>query len=279
MSLERIRTMIECEPMLIDPVRVASLYRAILTPKADIWDDIDKDLEERGKRPQITVADGVAIVPVSGVLIAGTDTLDRARGYADLADIRRMVQEADGRKDVRSIFMPFDTPGGGVTATEETADVIMGASKPVLAWTGTLAASGGMWLASAANAFYVSKSATVGSIGVYMAFMDMSGLAEQMGIKVDVIKSTGTPFKAAGVPGTSLSDVQREQFQSQVDGIFARFKSQIQTRRKKAGPDTMRGQTFSGVEAVGNGLADSIATYETALRSARNIADLRGMKG
>lgn len=279
MSLERLQTMFACEPLLIDPVRVASIRARIMQPQAGAWDEIGKDLEARAKRPEIRVENGVAVVPVCGCLIEGADALDRLYGFVDLGDVRRMVGEASAREDVRGILLHLDTPGGGVTGTEETAEVIANAarSKPVLAWTNTLAASGGMWLASASSAIYATKSATLGSIGVYMAFMDLSEMAKAMGVKVDVIRSSDTPYKGAGVPGTSLSDLQREQFQSQVDFIFSGFKAQINRTRKRASDETMRGQTFTGSQAVQNGLADSIADYATAIKAVRNLSDLRGM--
>ena len=280
MSVESIRTVLECVPLLIDPLRVAGLFRALEGVKAGVWDEIDKDLEGRAKRPQISIIDGVAVVPVHGVLVPETDAIDRIMGYVATSDVQRMVSEAVESK-ARGILLDINSPGGAVTGVEETGDMIADArkSKPVMAYAGELAASGAMWLASQATGFYAGKSATVGSIGVYMAFADRSKMAEMMGIKVDVIKSSETPYKAAGVPGTSLSDAQRGQFQSQVDYIFQGFKAAIMRGRPKVKAEAMQGQTFTGAQAKDVGLVDSVASFAQALTATKNLADLRGMKG
>lgn len=280
MSVESIRTVLECTPLLIDPLRVAGLFRALEGAKAGVWDDIEEELKQRAARPKISMVDGIAVVPVHGVLVPETDSIDRIMGYIAMSDVQRMIAES-AQSSARGILLDINSPGGAVTGVEETGDMIAEArkSKPVMAYAGELAASGAMWLASQAHAFYSSKSATVGSIGVYMAFADRSKMAEMMGIKVDVIKSTGTPYKAAGIPGTSLTDAQRENFQSQVNYIFDGFKAAIKRGRPKVKDEAMQGQTFTGAQAREVGLVDSLTNFSQALDATKNLADLRGMKG
>ena len=86
-----------------------------------------------------------------------------------------------------------------------------------------------------------------------------------MGIKVEVIKNTEADYKAAGVPGTALTDVQRSNIQTQVNESFAEFRGSVSAARPSVKADAMKGQVFNGTKAKSAGLVDAIGDKGYAL--------------
>lgn len=211
-----------------------------------------------GARPAPSRVGSVAVLPVRGVIGAGLSDFDADTGGFDLDDLGEWLDEAEADAAVSAVFMDFDTPGGTVSGVAEAAERIRSFSKPVVAFVGASCCSAGYWLASAAHRVLATPSAQVGSIGVYIALPDYSALYEANGIRVDVIKAG--ELKAAGVPGTALSDAQREDLQNRVNAIHAEFKAAVSARRSLASADSMRGQSFSGREAAARGLVTGLVS-------------------
>jgi ClpP class serine protease len=155
--------------------------------------------------------------------------------------------------------------------TPELADAVAAAGKrvPIVAYTSGLMASAAYWVGSQASAIVASRSARVGSIGVYAAITDLSGLYASMGVKVEVFKNSEASLKAMGVPGTSLSDDQRAHLRSDVQATFDEFKATVSAARPRVSIDSMRGQTLSGQAAVKAGLVDHIGSLADAIAIAR----------
>jgi signal peptide peptidase SppA len=170
-------------------------------------------------------------------------------------------------EEIETIVVDISSPGGTVTGVEEAALALSRSSKKTVAYTETEAASAAYWIGSSADRFVATPSATVGSIGVYMAIPDYSKAFEAAGVRMDVIKS-GT-LKGAGIPGTSLSDAQRADLQAQVEAIHADFKAAVRGKRKMAKDEDMEGQVFSGKEAARKGLVTGLGSNLRSL-----IADL-----
>lgn len=212
-------------------------------------------------QPQMTVENGVARIPVLGVLYRGA----KFEGTTDLNTIAANVREADRRPDVKSILLAVDSPGGTVQGTPEAADAVGSAEKPILAFVHGQAASAAYWIASSADQVYASPSAEVGSIGCYMAFFDVSGMFAQMGVKTEVI--TSGKYKGAGMMGTSLSPDQRANLQQHVDALAEDFKMAVRTNRfpRSIDAEVMQGQVFQAKTASAHGLIDGIMRSEEAV--------------
>jgi protease-4 len=130
--------------------------------------------------------------------------------------------------------------------------------------------SAAYWLASQSSAIYAWEEATVGSIGVYSAFLDQSRAMEMAGIKPMIFKSG--EHKAMGFPGTSLTEKERAMIQARVDEIGVAFRSSVNSgRAREIADDVMQGQSFTAQEAVKNGLVDSVADFAKALSDAGAI--------
>ena len=247
------------EPLLIDPSRAAD--HADIAAKAGM-------LEETlalvfGKKPEPYKAGRVGVITIRGVIGKGLSRLEALTGASDVDDFTSALEMMEEDSEVETILIDISSPGGTVTGVEEAAALLARSSKPTVAFTDTEAASAAYWIGSAADRFVATPSATVGSIGVYMAIPDYSKAFEMQGIRMDVIKS-GT-LKGAGIPGTSLSDAQRADLQAQVEEIHADFKAAVRGKRSLIKDEDMEGQVFSGKSAAAKGLVTGLGTSLAAL--------------
>lgn len=251
------------EPLLIDPSRAAD--HAATAANAGM-------LEETltlvfGKKPEPYKAGRVGVIPLRGVIGKGLSRLEALTGAADVDEFTTALEMLEDDEEVEYIVVDISSPGGTVTGVEEAASMLARSSKKTIAFTDTEAASAAYWIGSAADRFVATPSATVGSIGVYMAIPDYSKAFEMQGVRMDVIKS-GT-LKGAGIPGTSLSDAQRADLQAQVEAIHSEFKESVRRKRRMTKDEDMEGQVFSGRQAAQKGLVTGLGTSLAAL-----IADL-----
>jgi signal peptide peptidase SppA len=213
----------------------------------------------------MSVADGVATISITGPLLPTTDEFDRVMlGATSLDEVRSTFERAAADPAVKSIVLNIDSPGGTVRGTPEAADAIFEASKikPVHAHTSGTMASAAYWLGSQATSVSMTRSASVGSIGVMVPHIDQSKRAEMLGVKVELF-TTGK-FKAAGFPGTSLTESQRELIQERIDQVFGEFKSAVTRQGRKIPAEAMQGQTFYGPQAESLGLATVVRNASQA---------------
>jgi signal peptide peptidase SppA len=250
------------EPLLIDPAKAKD--HAVLAEKFGFTDMLAQLF---GVAPKPYVQNGVGVIPVVGV-IGGPrlSPLEKMMGAVDVADLGEAIDAFAANPEVEKVAFQISSPGGTVTGVEELANKIRGLGKPTLAYTDSEMASAAYWIGSAADRVVSSPSATVGSIGVYIAIPDYSAAAEMAGIKMVVLKSG--KFKGAGIEGTSLNPDQIENLQASVDTIHGEFKDAVLMKRKMVKAEAMEGQTFSGKQAAAQGLVTGLAdSFSEALRS------------
>jgi len=252
------------EALLIDPSRAADHNKA-----AEAAGFTDMIAAIFGEQPKPYKAGSVGVIPLKGVIGKSLTPLDRMTGAADLDEFTASLEAFSADPEVKTILVDVSSPGGTVTGVEEAAAMLASVDKPTVAFTDTEAASAAYWVASQADRVVVTPSATVGSIGVYMAIPDVSKAYEAMGVKMDVIKS-GT-LKGAGIEGTSLSDAQRSNLQEQVNAIHADFRAAVTSKRTGVSAADMEGQVFSGKVAAQKGLVTGLTPSFQRL-----VADLQG---
>lgn len=232
-------------------------YRALQT-SVKISDSSLFSLDIAVEDPTYNIVNEVAIIPIKGIISKGVSDIEKIFfNVIDIDNISDMFSKAIKDDLVKSIVLDLNSPGGSVSGVPELYDRIKVSSKPVVSFTDEQCASGAYWLAAGSSAIYATKSADVGSVGCFASILDCSKFFENQGFKNEVIVSTGSKFKAAGMPGTSLTDVQREEIQAGVDYVSDMFKSDILFNRK-IDFDDMRGQTFMGEQAEKTGYVDNI---------------------
>lgn len=223
-------------------------------------------------RPTITRVGDVAVVPVKGILARKPDIWELAfMGYEDMDEISGMLDEVEKDDSVKAVVLDIDSPGGFVNGTPEIGDKVsaLNARKPVVAFTAGMACSAAYWIASQAGTVVASRSAIVGSIGIYNALYDLSGYYAELGIKVEMFTNAEGTFKGAGTPGVPLTQEQRDNFQSKVQRDFKDFDAAVSAKRPNIAADSKRGQTFNGTESLALGLVDAVGNQQLAISLAR----------
>lgn len=258
MKLEMLIRQIFSEPALITPASHASIRAWFEGRMHDEARDPGKNFCGKDVAvEQMTIADGIAQIPVGGVMGTNMSPFQRGNGAVDVNDIANEIDQCMADPAVKKILFNVDSPGGMVNGTPELADKIAGITKPKFAFTNGLMASAAYWAMSGCDFIMATKTANIGSIGVYMPVFDESRAYEAAGIKVELIKA-GT-LKGIGFPGISLSDAGRAHLQERIDEIYGMFKSHVQQNRKRAIAESdMQGQSFMGDKAKAKGLVDYI---------------------
>lgn len=240
------------EPWVIRPERHFAIQQ-LLHSKLQ-GGDTDEDLFEAFE-PEMSVEGKTAIIPVHGVIGKHLSLIERICGGCDIDDLNVMFDSAQEDEDITRIVMDYRTPGGTVTGIPELARKIANSRKEVLAFTDADCCSGGYWLASQAKGFYATESADVGSVGVYLAILDLSRQMANDGINMQTV-SAGK-YKLTGAYWKPLSDDERQMLQRQVDGIKAKFDAAV-TRNREVMPDGLNAAVYDGEEAVRLGLVDGL---------------------
>lgn len=203
---------------------------------------------------------GVAVIAVHGILGKNLSMMEMECGGCDCGCVADALDDAVADPEVETILFDFDSPGGVVTGIPELAQRIREASsvKTTMAFTSGQCCSAAYWLASACDSIACTKSADLGSIGVYVALCDDSEWWKKEGYKLELIKAGD--FKAMGISGKPLEPAERAMIQADVDAIYAMFTADVIAGRGKVESAVMQGQTFMGENAVAVNLADEIVT-------------------
>ncbi len=195
----------------------------------------------------------------------------------------RVIEQLDhleGDRSVRALVLHIDSPGGGVAATQRIVERLDAFRQerdlPVVAALETVAASGGYYVACAADSILTLAGTLTGSIGVIMSFPQASELMAKLGVDLEVVK-TGA-MKDAGSPHRPLTDTERRWFGAVLDDVLAQFVDAILAGRPALDAATLErladGRIFSGRQAVTLGLADRLGTFEDAVKMAGQLAGI-----
>lgn len=223
---------------------------------------VDEDLDEiqesaeTDNTPDWQTFGPDAVIPVHGILGKHLTSLDMISGGCDLDTVSAMIDVALADAEVKKLIFDFRTPGGAVTGIPELADKIAAiTTKKTVAFSDSECCSGGVWLASQCQYSYVTQSASVGSIGVWCAYLDLSRQMKNQGEEMQAIWAG--KYKLMGAYWKPLSDEEKAMLQADVDKIYGQFKNAVNARREV--PDQyMQGQIFDGEQAVEAGICDGL---------------------
>jgi len=234
------------------------------------------ELAERWHSLSRQAPNKVAIVDVVGTIMGGD-------GFA-----RRQLERVKDDRDVKAVVLRVDSPGGTVAGSDELhhrlARIVKDRDLPVVVSMGSIAASGGYYVAMANggrdDVIYAEPATLTGSIGVIIPHYDFSKALARLDVADDSI--TSGPLKEMLSPTKSrapeLAERERKVLQSLVDGMFARFKEVVRGGRPKlddAALDAVAtGQVFTAEQAREAGLVDRIGFLEDAVSRAVELAGL-----
>jgi len=214
----------------------------------------------------------VAVVEVEGIIGAGTD-----RGL-DTDTLIRTLGEYRDDPAIRAVVLRIDSPGGVVGPTQEIFTAVRRlreAKKPVVASLGSVAASGGYYVAVAADRIYANPGTLTGSIGVVMQLANVEGLLKKVGVEYVVIKAGA--YKDVGNFARAMTPEERRILQAMLDDVYDQFISAVAEGRG-LDPKQVRGfaegRIYSGRQAQGLKMVDDLGGLEDAIEADAKIAGL-----
>jgi protease IV len=209
--------------------------------------------------------DRVAFLPIHGVILSDEEIVFELQAFLE-------------DPSVRAIVVSIDSPGGGVAPSQSIFQELRRAREegvPVVASIGSVGASGGYYIALAADSILALPGSVTGSIGVIMEFPDASDLLARVGVGMEVVKSA--EHKDAGSPFRRISESDRRSLQAMVSDVFDQFVDVVAAERGLA-TDSVRvladGRLLSGRQALAAGLIDGTGNLADAIAVAGRMAGL-----
>ena len=224
-------------------------------------------------------SDKIAVIPVEGVISASDSGVAGAVATTTPQGMSDALMQAEEDKSVKAVILEINSPGGGVTASDRMHQDILefkkSSGKPVLASMGGTAASGGYYIATAADGILAGETTLTGSLGVILPLRNFTEAADKIGFKQNIIKSG--KFKDMGSQFRDITPQERKIFQEIVDENYDEFVKVIVEGRnlpEKRVRELADGRIYSGKQAEKLNLVDSIGGLKAAAKNARKKADV-----
>ena len=219
-----------------------------------------------GGNKRLLGGDGVGLVEVKGLIIDSQETV-------------RQLHELRKNEHVKAIVMRIDSPGGVVGPSQEIYAEVkkLTAAKKVVVSMGSLAASGGYYIAAPAARIIANPGTITGSIGVLMKFSNVEGLMGKIGMKAFTLK-TGK-YKDVGSPVRPMSDQDKAMLQGVIDSAHGQFVKAVAEGRKLPVEEVRQiadGRIFTGEQALALKLVDRLGTLQDAVEEAGKLAGIKG---
>jgi protease-4 len=218
----------------------------------------------------------IAVIPVNGIIMA-----EQAQQFD------RFLSMAERDRNVKAVVIEVDSPGGSVTASDEIHHRITqfklratnaNRNVPVVISMQSLAASGGYYIACAADHVVAQPTTMTGNIGVLFPRYNVSKLADEWGVEETTLESTGAPFKNAGSMFQPEDPAELAYFQDIIDQAFGQFKDVVVKGRasklKKPITEIANGKIYTARDALALGLIDQVGYASDAYDHAAKAAGL-----
>ena len=220
-------------------------------------------------------------IGVSGFSSGNVGVLE-VEGIIDDGMARRVIKQLDRWSEtgsIKAIVLQVNTPGGGVAASQEIYDAILRAKeeKPVVAAMASVAASGGLYIACAADRIVANPGTLTGSIGVIFQFHTFKGLMDKVGIGTETIKAG--EMKDVGIMARPMTEQERGMFQSVVNDTYEQFVGVVADGRDLDVAEVKKfadGSVFTGRQALELGLVDSLGGLHEAVDIAAELGNVKG---
>lgn len=209
----------------------------------------------------------VGIINIDGPIVSAESTIEQLEKFSI-------------RNDISAVVIRIDSPGGLVAPTQEIYEKIKSLSelKPVIASMGTVAASGGYYIAMGVDTIIANPGTIVGSIGVVINYPVMTELLDKVGVEFETVKSGD--LKDVGSYSRKVTESDRKHLNEMVNDMHNQFVNAVSENRpmldKKNVFSLADGRVYTGLQSKELGLIDLIGTYEDAIELAGSLAQISG---
>ncbi len=209
----------------------------------------------------------VALVKIEGLLTSSEHIVEELTDYAS-------------DSSVKAIVIRIDSPGGGVVVSQEIYNAVMNAKKEgkkIVVSMGSVAASGGYYIAAAADKIVANPGTLTGSIGVIMEFANVEKLLEKIGVKGMVVKAG--EYKDMGSPLRDMTPQEQKLLQGVIDDVHNQFIKAVADGRNLPESDVRAiadGRIFTGKQALALKLVDEMGDLADSIRVAGSLAGIKG---
>ncbi len=252
-----------------NPILIVLLTAAVLGGIFFVVLFLTSSLSSRRTAAALSVmgTDRVAMVKIEGILISSENVVEELNDYAD-------------DSSVKAIVIRIDSPGGGVVVSQEIYNAVRNAKKEgkkIIVSMGSVAASGGYYVAAAADKIVANPGTLTGSIGVKMEFANLEKLLEKIGVKGMVVKAG--EFKDIGSPYRDMTAQEKKLLQDVIDDVHNQFIKAVAEGRNLPEADVRAiadGRIFTGQQALALKLVDQMGDLADSIRLAGKLAGIKG---
>lgn len=224
----------------------------------------------------------------SGLLLSGDSSLSSGDKVAvlrvedvivDSQIYLESIESITKDENVKAVVVRIDSPGGAVGPSQEIYSELneLGKEMPIIASIGGVGASGGYYIACAAEKIYANPGAITGSIGVIAQFASYEKLLDWAKIDVEVIKSG--KYKDVGSAFREMNDADKEYIQQLIDNVYIQFKTVVASSRDLNTKQIDRvadGRIYTGEQALALNLVDELGTINDAISAAGSLGGIQG---
>lgn len=212
-------------------------------------------------------SDRVALVKIEGILLLSDSIVDELQDYTEDSSIKAIV-------------IRIDSPGGGVVPSQEIYNAVRNAKKDgkkVIVSMGSVAASGGYYIAAAADKIVANPGTLTGSIGVKMEFANLEKLLEKIGVRGMVVKAG--EYKDIASPYRDMTNEEKKLLQTVIDDVHNQFIKAVADGRGLTETEVRAiadGRIFTGQQALGLKLVDQLGDLNDSIDAAGVLAGIKG---
>lgn len=249
------------------------------------------DHQEHFMAGNLDASDKVLHIPLAGTIMDMDTSGGLSPSPSIVSRIAAQLQQARKDEKVKAILLEVNSPGGGVTASDilyHEVDRFRQERKiPVVVLCRDVTASGGYYVAMAADHVMAHHTSVIGSIGVIAELANVEGLMQKVGVQMNVIKSQradgSESFKDIGSPFRPMKPAERALMQTIIQRMWGRFVDVVAAGRKgKLSRDQVAaladGRVWTGQQALELKLIDSLGYRDDALKKAQELAGLSSAK-
>ncbi|MGD9823744.1 signal peptide peptidase SppA [Desulfobacter sp.] len=219
---------------------------------------------------------------ISGVISSSPGNIGVVEVTGPIVSSKKIILDLKAFRDddaIKAIVLRIDSPGGGIGPSQEIYRELMKtrAAKTVIASMGSVAASGGYYIACAAQGIVANSGTITGSVGVIMEYANLEQIAKKIGIAPVIIKSG--EYKDMGSPMRELKSSEKQLFQNLVDELHAQFVSDAAAARNMETGVMAKladGRVYTGQTAMKLNLVDRIGNMDDAVQWAGQKAGIEG---